>query len=117
MLSVKNNRRIVRTSAGYDLIATASFMRPWTASATFQGFAALSGILNLDRPVPILDVNAMLFANLLGSIVIVWSLWRLTHASRSVGLYGRWRPNTVRTLARLCSGPWCEFLGAWVHVV
>ncbi|MDE1169341.1 MAG: hypothetical protein PW845_29190 [Pseudomonas sp.] len=87
MISVKSNLHIVRASAWYDLIVTAGFMTPWTAAAVIKGFAALSNGLALDRPVPALDVTAMLFANLLGSIVVVWSLWRLMHASREVGLY------------------------------
>lgn len=87
MVSVKSNVYIVRGSALYDLIVTAGFMTPWTASLVFKGFAALSGALALDRAAPSLDVTSMLFANLLGSVVVVWSLWRLIHPSRSVGLY------------------------------
>jgi hypothetical protein len=29
----------------------------------------------------------MLFANLLGSVVVIWSIWRLRQPSRSIGLY------------------------------
>jgi hypothetical protein len=87
MISVKNNLHIVRGSAFYDLIATVGFMTPWTASLVLKGFAALSAALALGRPVPSLDINGMLFANLLGSVVVVWSLWRLKHPSRSVGIY------------------------------
>ncbi|MCW8277474.1 hypothetical protein IMF27_19130 [Pseudomonas sp. PCH199] len=87
MVSVKSNLHIVRASALYDLIVTASFMTPWTASLVFNGFAALSGALALDRPAPTLDGSGMLFANLLGSVVVVWSLWRLMNPSRSVGFY------------------------------
>jgi uncharacterized membrane protein len=32
-------------------------------------------------------VIGMLFANLLGSVVVVWSLWRLAQPSRQAGLY------------------------------
>jgi hypothetical protein len=87
MISVNNNLHIVRASAVYDLLATAAFMTPWTAALVFSAFAALSGALGLDRPVPALDVNGMLFANLLGSVVVVWSLWRLMQPSRRVGWY------------------------------
>lgn len=87
MLSVKSNLHIVRASSVYDLIMTAGFMTPWSASLVLKGFAALSAALALERPVPTFDVNSMLFANLLGSIVIVWSFWRLMHPSRSVGVY------------------------------
>lgn len=87
MLNVNHNLKIVRASAWYDLAATAAFMTPWSASLCLQGFAALSAALGLDRPVPVLGVSEMLFVNLLGSVVIVWSLWRLRHPSRLVGLY------------------------------
>jgi len=87
MISVNGNLQIVRVSAVYDLVVTAGFMTPWTASLVFKGFAALSGALALDRAVPTLDITAMLFANLLGSVVVIWSIWRLIHPSRSIGLY------------------------------
>lgn len=87
MISAKNNLGIVRASAFYDLIMTAGFMTPWTAAWVFSAYAALSDALALGRPVPVLDVSGMLFANLLGSVVVVWSLWRLTQPSRSVGVY------------------------------
>ncbi|WP_296257318.1 MULTISPECIES: hypothetical protein [unclassified Pseudomonas] len=98
MLSVKRNLHIVRASAWYDLIVTAGFMTPWTASMVFKGFAALSDELALSRPVPILDATTMLLANLLGSVVVVWSLWRLRHPGRSVGLYD--------ALARMLFATW-----------
>uniref|UniRef100_A0A7C2AX52 Uncharacterized protein n=1 Tax=Pseudomonas graminis TaxID=158627 RepID=A0A7C2AX52_9PSED len=87
MISAKTNRHLVRGSAFYDLIMTAGFMTPWTAAWVFNTFAALSTALALQRPVPILDVSGMLFANLLGSVVVVWSLWRVAQPSRRIGLY------------------------------
>lgn len=87
MISAKTNKRIVRSSAFYDLIMTTGFMTPWTAAWVFSAFSALSAALALERPVPVLDVSGMLFANLLGSVVVVWSLWRLAQPSRRVGLY------------------------------
>jgi hypothetical protein len=98
MISVNNNLKIVRASAFYDLIITAGFMTPWTASLVFNAFAALSAALALNRPVPDMDVNAMLFVNLMGSLVVVWSLWRLIQPSRIVGLYD--------ALARLLFASW-----------
>ncbi|MDY7561549.1 hypothetical protein QN382_14820 [Pseudomonas sp. 10B1] len=87
MINANQNLNIVRASAWYDLIATTAFITPWTASLCLKGFATLSEALALDRSVPTLDVTAMLFANLLGSVVVIWSLWRLRHPSRTVGLY------------------------------
>lgn len=98
MISVNGNLQIVRASAVYDLIVTAGFMTPWTASFVFKGFAALSGALGLDRAVPTLDVTSMLFANMLGSVVVIWSIWRLRQPSRSIGLYD--------ALARILFATW-----------
>jgi hypothetical protein len=98
MISVNNNLKIVRASALYDLIITAGFMTPWTAPLVFNAFAALSAALALNRPVPDMDVNAMLFVNLMGSLIVVWSLWRMIQPSRIVGLYD--------ALARLLFASW-----------
>lgn len=87
MISVNRNLQMVRLSAGYDLVVTAGFMTPWTAPLLFEAFAALSHKLSLTRAVPMLDVTGLLFANLMGSLVVVWSLWRLMRPSRSVGWY------------------------------
>lgn len=105
MISVNKNLQIVRVSAVYDLVVTAGFMTPWTASLVFNGFAALSGALALDRAAPTLDITAMLFANLLGSLVVIWSVWRLRQPSRSIGLYD--------ALARILFAIWQVF--AVVH--
>jgi len=87
MISAKTNLQTVRLSAGYDLLMTAGFMTPWTALWVFDGFAALSEALELTRPVPVMDATSLLFANLMGSLVVVWSLWRLRHPTRRAGLY------------------------------
>lgn len=87
MISVNRNLQIVRLSASYDLVVTAGFMTPWTAPLLLEAVAALSHKLALARPVPMLDVTSLMFANLMGSLVVVWSLWRLMRPSRSVGWY------------------------------
>ncbi len=101
MISVNRNLQIVRASAVYDLVVTVGFMTPWTALLVFEGFAALYAALALDRAVPTLDITAMLFANLLGSIVVIWSIWRLVQPSRSIGLYD--------ALARVLFAAWQLF--------
>ena len=87
MIDSRLNLKIVRASAGYDLVATAGFMTPWTATLLLGGLTGLSAQLGLERAIPVIDSTAMLFANLLGSIVVVWSVWRLRHASQRVGRY------------------------------
>ncbi|MER7515122.1 hypothetical protein [Streptomyces sp. NPDC126499] len=62
--------RLVRASAWYDLVVTAGFMTPWT-------YRLLHDALSLgDGPAGPLTV---LYANLLGSVVIVWALLRALH--------------------------------------
>jgi len=87
MIAVNINRVIVRASALYDLLVTAPFMTPWSMALVFSGMTALSDALALDRPIPALDATQMLLANLLGSVVIVWSLWRWRHPSEQAGRY------------------------------
>lgn len=87
MINANQNLKIVRCSAAYDLLVTASFMTPWSAAWLFEMFAGLSSVLGLQRPVPQPDASFMLFVNLLGSVVVVWSLWRWWHPTRLVGLY------------------------------
>jgi len=67
-----NYRRLVRSSAIYDLIVTAPFATPWT-------FVWVHEFLGTLEPLPEFQAAHMLFANLLGSLVVVWAglrIWR-----------------------------------------
>lgn len=71
-------RRVVLASALYDLVVTAPFATPWTARHALSFFDRLHHQLGLAGAPPVLDGPvALLFANLLGSIVVVWSIVRL----------------------------------------
>lgn len=87
MINANTNRRIVRASALYDLLVTAPFMTPWSLLLVFSGMTELSDLLGLDRPIPTLDATQMLLGNLLGSVVIVWSLWRWRQPTQLAGRY------------------------------
>jgi len=79
-------RRTVRISAYYDLIVTAGFALPFTAPALFEGFEALQVTLGVPGSVPDSgDPFTVLFANLMGSLVVVWSVFRLARPSRAAG--------------------------------
>lgn len=79
-------RRTVRISAFYDLIVTAGFALPFTAPALFEGLGALGLSLGLPGSVPDAgDVFTVMFANLMGSLVVVWSVFRLARPSRAAG--------------------------------
>ncbi len=73
-------RKIVRASAVYDLVVTAPFATPWT-------FALVHQCLNLIAPTPTFEPIHVLFANLLGSIVLVWSILRIRNPQAIYGFY------------------------------
>jgi hypothetical protein len=79
-------RRTVRISAFYDLIVTAGFALPFAAPAVFEGFEVLHAALGLPGSVPDAgDPYTLMFANLMGSLVVVWSVFRLARPSRAAG--------------------------------
>ncbi len=72
--------RLVRASALYDLLVTAAFTTPWS-------FAIVHTLLGTISPLPPFEPTHVLIANLLGSIVVVWSVLRLVRAEPIFGLY------------------------------
>jgi hypothetical protein len=70
--------RTIRRSALYDLIVTAPFATPWTARWLVDALGALHDTLGLSGQRPVLvGAIAILLANLMGSLVVIWSLVRL----------------------------------------
>jgi hypothetical protein len=79
-------RRVVRASALYDLVLTAPFATPWTAALALGALSDVHWGLGLEGVPPVADDRfAMLFANLLGSIVSVWSIVRLIRPTPFLG--------------------------------
>lgn len=72
--------RLVRVSAWYDLIVTAGFATPWT-------YVLVHRLLSSIGTFPPVDTMQTLFANLMGSVVVVWSLLRLFRTLPLHGLY------------------------------
>lgn len=92
-------RRVIRASAFYDLIVTAGFATPWTAALALGTINDVHSGLGLSGATPLIDDPfTMLFANLLGSIVVVWSVIRLI---RPVPLLG-----AGDTVGRLLFSAW-----------
>lgn len=78
--------RIIRASAVYDLLLTASFALAWTAAPTFDTIAWIHEGLGSSGTLPAADSTfTMLFANLMGSLVTVWSVLRLLRPSLVLG--------------------------------
>jgi hypothetical protein len=78
--------RLVRSSAIYDLIVTAGFATPWTFTLLHAALDAASGALGL-RGFPDLDLMQVFYANLMGSVVVVWSLLRVVRPQVIHGLF------------------------------
>jgi len=87
MLSAATYRTIVRTSAAYDLVVTAPFMTPWTLSFTIDLLHHLHTQFGLPGAFPAFEVSHLLFAGLMGSVVVVWSLTRLRLDLAVLGRY------------------------------
>jgi hypothetical protein len=79
-VSLTSYRRLVRASAIYDLLVTAPFATPWT-------FAWVHGWLGKVAPLPEFQSAHMLFANLLGSLVLVWASLRVWRPEPVFGLF------------------------------
>ncbi|WAL66139.1 hypothetical protein ORV05_35770 [Amycolatopsis cynarae] len=77
-------RRIVRASAWYDLVVTVGFVTPWTYLLLHDALSALGRMLGLGA-LPAADPMQTLYANLMGSIVVVWSALRI---ARPLAVYG-----------------------------
>jgi hypothetical protein len=80
-------RRVVWFSALYDLLVTWPFATPWTARWLSHQLAALHASWGFTGSPPSLDdPTALLFANMMGSIVVIWSVLRLHSPTAENGL-------------------------------
>lgn len=87
MIRTSTYLRIVRASAWYDIVSTIGFATPWTFALTLAGLNAISSVLGITAQFPVFMPEHMLMANLLGSLVVVWSVLRLRDTRV---LYGRY---------------------------
>jgi hypothetical protein len=87
MLSMSSYIRIVRASAWYDLVVTIGFATPWTFALVLSSLQLMSGQLGIVGDFPPFAADHMLMANLLGSIVTVWAIFRLRGTQARYGRY------------------------------
>jgi len=85
-IAITHFRRVVFFSALYDLLLTAPFATPWSFAAIRTQLTALNQALG-GAALPDFAAFPLLMANLLGSIVIVWSVLRLRHPEPLLGRY------------------------------
>lgn len=79
-------RRVVRASAAYDLVVTAPFATPWTFAVAFGQLGAVNQTLG-GQPLAAFEPLHVLFALLMGSVVMVWSVLRLRAPTVQLGRY------------------------------
>jgi hypothetical protein len=77
--------RIVRASGWYDLLVTWPFALPWTFAWLYAQLGAIAQDVALPGTVHPLDATHVLLANLLGSVVVVWSVARIAAPSLLLG--------------------------------
>ena len=93
--------KTVRASGWYDLLVTWPFATPWTFVWLYGNLAVLAQSLGLPGRVHPLDATHVMLANLLGSVVVVWSLARLLGPTVRLGrldgaarfLFAAWQIN------------------------
>ncbi|MFG2624365.1 hypothetical protein [Streptomyces sp. NPDC048473] len=77
--------RVVRASAWYDLVVTAGFATPWTYALVHDALSSLGHAWGLGV-LPELDPVQTLYANLMGSVVVVWAVLRIVRPLPMHGL-------------------------------
>ncbi len=77
-------RHVVRASAVYDLVVTAPFATPWSFALAFGQLDTVNQALG-GGALPAFAPLHTLFALLMGSVVLVWSLARLRTPTVSLG--------------------------------
>lgn len=77
---------VVRASAWYDLVVTAGFVTPWTYAFVHGALSSLGATLGLGV-MPALDPMQILYANLMGSVVVVWAILRIIRPLPVHGLF------------------------------
>lgn len=84
--SASSFSRLVRASAIYDLLVTAPFTTPWTFSFVHSQLSAVNQGLG-GTALPAFAPFHVLFACLLGSLVLVWSLLRIADPQQRFGRF------------------------------
>ncbi|MCQ3002644.1 hypothetical protein NLO98_23115 [Pseudomonas syringae] len=87
MWQPQHYRQLVRASGWYDLIVTAAFVTPWSFVALHGLLSSVSQAWNVPGALPPFEPMHMLMANLLGSIVCVWSVLRIRDPQMVFGRY------------------------------
>lgn len=77
---------VVRASAWYDLAVTVGFVTPWTYALVHDALSSLGDALEWGA-LPEPDSWQTLYANLMGSVVVVWAALRIVRPLPLHGLF------------------------------
>jgi len=77
MLTETQFRKLYRASAWYDIFVTSAFATPWTIAILFSTLSQISIYFGLPGRLIEPDIYHIFFGNLMGSLVVVWSVARL----------------------------------------
>lgn len=80
-------RKLVRSSAIYDLILTGAFAFPVIASFKLDLLRTLHVAANFSGSFPGFDPMHLFFVHLTGSVVVIWSLLRILNPQPLFGFY------------------------------
>jgi hypothetical protein len=78
--------KLVRASAWYDVLLTAPFATPWTFQLAYGHLSTINQGLGGDA-LPGFSPFHVLFACLMGSVVLLWSVLRLHRTDVRLGRY------------------------------
>ena len=78
--------RITRASAVYDIVQVLPFLTPWTFALFYGQVSRLNVWLGAASLAPLTPLHAML-GTLLGTLVLLWSVFRLGTPSRRLGRF------------------------------
>jgi hypothetical protein len=85
-MTIHNALRVVRMSALYDLVVTVGFAFSFTAVPMFNALGVLHETLGMTGTTPDPgDPITLMFANLMGSVVTIWALYRIFRPSLEAG--------------------------------
>ena len=87
MLDARRYLYVVRASALYDLVITLPFATPWSFGLVVALVNWVDSALNLPGAAMAPDTATVLLANLMGSVVVVWSVVRLHLGLAVLGRY------------------------------
>ncbi len=93
MLSQQRYLSVVKASAWYDLLIILPFTTPWTLDYLYALLLQQHNYWQFQGQLHSLNATTILFANLLGSIVLVWSLFRVLRPQVILGRFdaiSRW---------------------------